>query len=100
MRLDRRDRHVELTGGWIMKRIVQIAVVVFACSAGAAWSQQSEEISAQQQEATTVAQVGSGSGERVTISREEAKPRKTGMHDLMDLAADGVFPSRGGPLDD
>ena len=84
-----------------MKRIVQAAVVVFACSAGAAWSQQSEEIKAQQQEAAvTVAQAGPGAGEQIAISREEARPRKATMHDLADLAGDGVFPSRGGPLDD
>ena len=83
-----------------MKRIVQVAVVVFACSAGAAWSQ-SEQIQAQQQEAAvTVAQAGSGSGERTAISREQAKPSRAGTHDLMNLGADGVFPSRGGPLDD
>ena len=83
-----------------MKSIVQAAVVVFACSAGAAWSQ-SQEIQAQQQEAAvTVAQAGSGSSERTAISREEAQPRKAGTHDLLNLGADGVYPSRGGPLDD
>jgi hypothetical protein len=85
-----------------MKRIVQVAVAVFACSAGAAWSQQSQEQiqQAQNTEAAVVAQAGPGSGERIAISREEAKPRKASMHDLMDLAGDGVYPSRGGPLDD
>ena len=82
-----------------MKNIVQVAIVAFACSAGAAWSQQ-EEIKAQEEAGVTVAQAGSGAGERAAISREEAKPGKTSMHDLMDLGANGVFPSRGGPLDD
>ena len=60
-----------------MKRIVQAAVVVFACSAGAAWSQEPEEIKAQPQDAAvTVAQAGPGAGEQIAISREEARPRK------------------------
>ena len=86
-----------------MKRIIHVAVVAIACSAGAAWSQQSDEQVAQAsqsgQAAASVAQASPGA-ERPAISREETQSRKISLHDMGGLAGDGVFPSRGGPLDD
>ena len=84
-----------------MKSIVRMAVVALACSAGAAWSQQEERSQAQEAQAVSVAQA-SPSAEHGTIQRAEpvAKSRKPSMHDMSELAGDGAFPSRGGPIDD
>ena len=86
-----------------MKRIIQVASVAIACSAGAAWSQQSDEQVAQASQsalaAVDVAQSSPGA-EHPALSREETRSRKVSLHDMSDLAGDGVFPSRGGPLDD
>ena len=84
-----------------MKSIVRMAVVALACSAGAAWSQQEESSQTQDVTAVSVAQA-SPRAESGSIQRDEpvAKSRKPSMHEMSGLAGEGVFPSRGGPLDD
>lgn len=90
-----------------MKRIVQVAVTALVFSAGAAWSQEQSKDQIQAPQATessdsytTVAQA-SINAPSTAPAREEAKPqRKMSFHEWTGLAGDGVFPSRGGPLDD
>lgn len=79
-----------------MKRIVQVAVVAFACSAGAAFAEQSDQQVQNQQ----IAQASTGGSERAAVSVQEAQPRRTSIYDVSELAAKGPYPSRGGPLDD
>lgn len=83
-----------------MKRIVQLAVVALACSAGAAWAQQDQQTQAQGSgESVAVAQAGPAS-EGSAVSRGEAQSGKLSFHEMTGLAGDGYIPSRGGPLDD
>ena len=83
-----------------MKRIVQLAVFALACSAGAAWAQQGQEKSTQDSaQPVNVAQAGPGAETTPAALREEAPGAKMSFHEWTGLAGDGVFPSRGGPID-
>lgn len=90
-----------LPKGYIMKRIVQVAVVALSCGAGAAWSQQGEtQQSGQGADApVTVAQAGATS-ERPIGAREVDRSRELSVYEMSELAGQGSFPSRGGPLDE
>jgi len=88
-----------------MKRIVQLAVAALVFSAGAAWSQeqQKEQIPQATESSDTYVNVAQASinAPSMAPAREEAKPqRKMSLHEWTGLAGDGVFPSRGGPIDD
>jgi hypothetical protein len=86
-----------------MKRIVQMAVVAVSFSAGAAWSQQDQQKpqAADSSADTHISVAQASQNPEAAIQREApVKARKPSMHEDMGLAAEGSFPSRGGPLDD
>jgi hypothetical protein len=83
-----------------MKRIVQLAVVALACSAGSAWSQQEQVPQAMERTEAPISVAQASGAQQPTVSREEAAPRKVSLHEMSGLASDGVYPSRGGPQDD
>ena len=91
--------------GYIVKRIVQIAVVALSFSAGAAFAQQDQQMpKAADSTADTYISVAQASqnAEPMSLQREApvVKARKPSLLEEIGLAGEGSFPSRGGPLDD
>jgi hypothetical protein len=88
-----------------MKRIIGMAVIAMAFGAGAASAEQQEQTApkaAENADAYVNVAQASQNADRASLARDEisVRSRKASLHEEMGLAGDGVFPSRGGPLDD